>query len=658
MSKPTYAMLTIIVLSLASVGVHAEKPVQQEPELRIGFAQAKSGALSSEAKSTLAKNPLYPWLLAINSKQTLNAANNAQVLEVINNKPQDPSNLWLLEQWRAELIRRQDWSSMAMLDARFPDSSVANRCAILLSVPETGRNDLWQQNALAIWQNDSKPATHCQLVFDALNQRQAFSAQQLWQRFDRLLADDANDRMPELIARFSGPDALLAQQYASYLGKPLALPVSWPVNARSSAVLSKGLMAYARNNATQAESLLAGASKAYAFTHEQNAAVQSEIALWSLVNYEPTAESRFFIVPEKSRSANLREWYMRYLFTQNDDAKTLDGFKRLLPTQQQETRWLYFQARVLERLQQNKAAAELYRKASGSATFYGWLAAEQAKGPYALCPLEPNPTVKETAALNANPGLKRALWLWQLGEANYAIWEWNAAYKTLPAEQQRKAIEMAQQLGWYDRAVFSMESNDTNQRYYSLRFATPYLAQFKASSTQFGLNQSWLMAHARAESIFMPGVISSANARGLLQLLPSTAQAIAAKNSLPWLGDSSLFQPETNITLGAGALRDVIDSYPNKAYQAIGAYNAGPTPVNRWQNARPTLEPAFWIETIPYKETREYITRVLAFSVLYDWRLKQPIVPLSQRLLGDFSDKGVHPKMSCPMPAPPSQNKS
>ncbi len=652
MQNLTRATTIIIVLSLASICVRAEIAIPQASELRIGFAEAKSGQLSAASKATLQRNPLWPWLNAINLKQRIGTASATQVLESVNANPNDPSNVWLLGQWRAELIRRQEWPSMALLDARFPDNTVATRCAVLLSVPDAERNRLWQENALAIWQNESKPASHCQTVFDALNQIQPFSTQQLWQRFDHILADAANERLPELITRFAEPDASLARQYSAYLSDPQALQNPWPVNSRTATVLSKGLQALARKNTNQAQLLFTNVNTAYAFTPEQNIAVQSEIALWSMVNYEPGADARFFAVPEALRSANLREWYMRFLFAQNDDNKTLQGFKQLLPAQQQETRWLYFQARVLERLQQNNAALPLYRQAAQSATFYGWLAAERSNSPYALCPLEPSPSAKEAAALHAHTSLKRALWLWQLGEANYAIWEWNAAYKTLTVEQQRKAIEQAQEMGWYDRAVFSLESNDTNQRYYSLRFATPYLPEFQAASTQFGLNQSWLIAHARAESIFMPGVISSANARGLLQLLPSTAQAIAAKNALPWLGDDSLYQPETNIRLGAGALQDVIESYPNKAYQAIAAYNAGPTPVSRWQNARPTLEPAFWIETIPYKETREYITRVLAFSVLYDWRLKQPIVPLSQRLLGDFSEQNNHPKMRCPMPAP------
>jgi soluble lytic murein transglycosylase len=211
---------------------------------------------------------------------------------------------------------------------------------------------------------------------------------------------------------------------------------------------------------------------------------------------------------------------------------------------------------------------------------------------------------------------------------------------------------MAQQVGWYDRAVFSLEANEQNQRYYSLRFATPFSDYFNSAAKRFNLNRSWLTAHARAESIFMPDVTSSANARGLLQLLPSTAESIARQNGIAWQGPESLYQPDVNIVLGAGALRDVIDTFNGKAYQAIGAYNAGPTPVNRWLQARPALDPDFWIETVPFKETREYIPRVLAFSVIFDWRLKQPVLPISRRLIGDFSSPFKTAAMKCPAPEP------
>jgi soluble lytic murein transglycosylase len=65
---------------------------------------------------------------------------------------------------------------------------------------------------------------------------------------------------------------------------------------------------------------------------------------------------------------------------------------------------------------------------------------------------------------------------------------------------------------------------------------------------------------------------------------------------------------------------------------ATGAYNAGPNAVDRWLSERPAGEPAVWVETLPYYETRDYIPRVLAFSTLYDWRLQRPVARVSTRM--------------------------
>jgi soluble lytic murein transglycosylase len=593
---------------------------------------------------------LLPWLEAIQFKQGMST--NALPPVLIRSNAEDPANVWLIGQWRSELIRRQDWSASVQWQAQYPDSSTGSRCASLLAVESEKRDAAWQQTALAVWRTESKSPGHCAQVFEHLRINGTLDGMTVWQRFDRLLADDAEARLPEVIAAMSTGDAALAKRYLAVLNDATADVSDLPRDDRSTRVLTKSYSTQARKDPAQAMALLDANAGMFAFTPEQAQAVRHEIALWSLVNYLPEAESRYQALPEPARSANLREWYMRYRFSVNDDALTLTAFSQLLPSQQQEARWQYFKGRILERQGRRDEALPLYAAAAKSANFHGWLAADRLGADYTFCPLDQRMPAKERATLHAgNPGLQRALWLWQLGEASYAIWEWNAAFKNLNAEQQREAVAMAQEVGWYDRAVFSLEANELNPRYYGLRFATPYAAEFSAASARFRLDRAWLTAHARAESIFMPDVTSSANARGLLQLLPSTAEAIAVRNAIEWQGAESLYQPEVNIVLGAGALREVIDTYDGKAYLAIGAYNAGPTAVSRWLAARGSLDADFWIETVPFKETREYIPRVLSFSVIYDWRLKQPVMPISRRLSGDFSTGFKPVPLHCPSPA-------
>ncbi len=645
------AAAALVLAALFAMPAGAQTPVPQAAELRAAFAQAKNGSLPDDARARLAKHPLRPWLDALSWRSGIAQADGARVDALLSQDPDLPSSAWLVKQWRGELIRRQDWPAVAVWNARHPDDGAASRCAVLLSVDAGARDYAWQQNALALWLNESKPPAPCAAVFETLKSAGAIDAVRAWQRFDKLLAAGVRERMPEAVAALPAADAALAGRYLAFLDGNAA-DTAWPDDDRGRRVLQQGLLNLAKRDPAQAERLLATVPSATGFSAEQRNAVLSEIALWSLVDYLPDAERRYLAVPEAARSANLREWRMRNAFHAADDARTLTAFEQLLPAQREEPRWRYFKARVLQRLGKDDEAMVLYRQAAQSASYHGWLAAERLGTDYAFCPMEPLTDAKEHAALHRNPGLRRALWLWQLGEANTAIWEWNAAYPGLSPAQRRAALAMARDVGWYDRAVFSLDADDASQRLYSVRFATPYNEAFDAAAARFGIDRSWLTAHARAESVFMPEVTSGADARGLLQLLPTTAERIAQRNGMPWEGAASLYRPEVNIPLGAGALREVIDGYQGRAWLAIGAYNAGPTAVNRWLAARPSLEPEFWIETVPYKETREYIPRVLAFSVIYDWRLQRPVRPITQRLTGDFGQTARAVALRCPRPVP------
>ena len=135
---------------------------------------------------------------------------------------------------------------------------------------------------------------------------------------------------------------------------------------------------------------------------------------------------------------------------------------------------------------------------------------------------------------------------------------------------------------------------------------------------------------------------------GLMQVLPATGMAVARRIGVPWNGAQSLYDPTTNIVLGTAYLRQMLDRYGGQPYFAIAGYNAGPGPLQRWQSQRPGMDPDFWIETISYRETREYVARVLAFSTLYDWRLDSNAVPLSERMRGRNS--GARKQFRCPAP--------
>jgi soluble lytic murein transglycosylase len=73
--------------------------------------------------------------------------------------------------------------------------------------------------------------------------------------------------------------------------------------------------------------------------------------------------------------------------------------------------------------------------------------------------------------------------------------------------------------------------------------------------------------------------------------------------------------------------------------------------VARWLSQRAPNEPDLWIETIPYRETREYVARILAFSVIYDWRLHGKAVPVTRRMQGDAGARAAQREFVCPVPS-------
>ncbi|MEO6227028.1 MAG: transglycosylase SLT domain-containing protein, partial [Thermomonas sp.] len=300
-----------------------------------------------------------------------------------------------------------------------------------------------------------------------------------------------------------------------------------------------------------------------------------------------------------------------------------------------------------------KGAQAFYRQASLASDFHGFLAADKLQQPYALCPWTPRVTAMDKAVVARDHSLIRALQLFALDRKGWAVREWNDALSRFDDAQRRLAVEVAQDNGWFDRGVFGLV-NVGGQRYpdetrlYQLRFPLHHDASIRREAARNNLDPAWIAAEIRAESVFDPKARSSADARGLMQVLPGTGASVASKIGVPWNGGDSLYDADTNIVLGSAYLRQLMDKYGGKPYQVIAGYNAGPAPLNRWVSQRPTMDPDFWIETISYKETRDYVARVLAFSTVYDWRLNGDAVRLSDRLLG--SNGGSRKTFTCATP--------
>ena len=176
------------------------------------------------------------------------------------------------------------------------------------------------------------------------------------------------------------------------------------------------------------------------------------------------------------------------------------------------------------------------------------------------------------------------------------------------------------------------------------RFPVAHKDIFTRHARELDIPISWSLAVARQESAFMPDAKSSAGARGLMQLMPSTARIIARSEGIKYSSRNKLLEADFNIRLGSHYLRWMLGRYDNNRILASAAYNAGPGNVDKWLDADADLD--VWIETIPFKETRNYVKNVLAYSAIYNYLLEQESPFIFSGEKEQFGDRKPSEKVS------------
>lgn len=153
------------------------------------------------------------------------------------------------------------------------------------------------------------------------------------------------------------------------------------------------------------------------------------------------------------------------------------------------------------------------------------------------------------------------------------------------------------------------------------------------------VESAFLHALSRQESEFNPKAQSPVGARGLMQLMPQTAKAVARQFKVRYRLSKLTSDPSYNLMLGVAHLADLIDSYDGSYILTLVAYNAGGGRVSEWiekfgDPRDPRVDPIDWVERIPFTETREYVQKILTTAQIYRSRLAGPAKAL--RLVQDL----------------------
>ena len=166
-------------------------------------------------------------------------------------------------------------------------------------------------------------------------------------------------------------------------------------------------------------------------------------------------------------------------------------------------------------------------------------------------------------------------------------------------------------------SFFTLPMNQVPEIYWRLLFPQPYWGELVGDAGKNGLDPYLVASLIRQESEFNAGVVSHANAYGLMQLLPSVGKSMAKKDGLKRFDARQLLDPSVNLELGTTNLKQVLDRFGGQVEYALAAYNAGDRPVRQWLASNDYKDVPEFVESIPYSETRDYVQAILRNREMY-----------------------------------------
>ena len=519
--------------------------------------------------------------------------------------------------WLTSLANRRRWDWFVPRAADVASASLL--CDRLQGRLATGDIQGLASEALTRWSLPQKQPTECDSVFAWLRQQGLLTPALAESRTRAALAADNPRLAREFALDVPTEKAAPLLQWAQLLDSSKAALTAIAANPTASVepvALVAGFDHLARADSSSALALLPKLLARPDMTPAMQARLQRTAAMGAAYGRDPAAIAAFDQLPDSSVDNDVREWRVRAALWAGDYQKALAWIDEMPPTLSSQPRWRYWRARSVAATSGSEAAAPLYADLAGLRDFYGYLAADRIHHEYVLNAKASLDDEALQKAMAAQPGLIRAHALFDCGLADDAALEWAVALSASDNPGKLQAAHLAARWGWYTQSITTLaqvgEFDDVR-----LRYPRPYASAIAEASKLTQVPPDWILAVMRQESLFRDDAVSRAGARGLMQMTPTTAAAVAKRWHLPLPERDGAFDPPMDVQRGAAHLRDLLDKYGQLGL-TLAAYNAGAVPLARWAPTR-TMDADVWIENIPYGETRNYVQRIVEHIVAFAW---------------------------------------
>jgi len=639
LNKTMKRMLLIGAIALLSAPVGANVDIrllQQRQMFQDAESALNQGRLSQyhQLEQQLRDYPLHVYLQYNEIKRNLGQNNYKSIHRYLEDYPGTPLATRLQYAWLKSLARQKQWQTL--IDNFYYTSDKGLQCDFARALFAVNQNERAFSVLEGIWQTGKSLPDNCDYPIEVWHKAGGLTQVMVWERI-RLAMQARNVQLALYLAKYlKTEDQFWVRMWAKVRRDPnFVAQVHDRFKSQDTQqlrwVLADGIRRMSVTDAPSAAQLWYKWRDAFQFSSAEKDRIERRLTL-ALVKEDPEASKTWLSQLDlDTNHERVNELYVLNAFVDQDWDSAIEWLARFDDKEKQTDRWRYWHARALEGLGRLEESRTVYLLNADSRSYYGFLSADRAGMNYQFDhrPIAYQPAVLST--IEKIPAIERARELYALNRVVDARREWNFALQNLDNPQMLAAAQLASDWNWHDRAIVTL----AQAQYWDdleKRFPLAHRELVMSQARQQRINPAWAFAIIRQESAFSDDARSHAGAIGLMQLLPRTAREMARSLQIRF-SRNDLLDASTNVRLGINYLKQVKDKFKGNDLLATAAYNAGDFRVRQWLPKDGIIPADIWVESVPFAETRDYLQRVMTYTVIYEQRLGQHPVPLLDRML-------------------------
>ena len=617
------ALLLGALIGTAASATESEL-VRQRAAYRAALDHLVAGRSRSfrQAKAQLTGYALYPYLVYHELESRLADASDEEMRRFREAHAGLPVTRLLFRRWLRLLGERREWRRFLAHHEPGSDDPPTLRCYHLRALYGAGRREEALARVPELWVAGKSQPEACDPLFQTWIADGRLTQALAWERLQLALRADQQGLAGYLLRFFDEQQRPLARALHDVHREPHRVTRTGRFasdDPRTRAVIRHGLQRLAREDPRAADTAWRGYRRSHSFSEAGRAEVEGAIRVAMageglFPEARPEAPASGVAEAVARAAIHRQEWSEVRYWIERLPAGTLEG-----------ERWRYWHARALEATHPDSPRPRAaYEALARERNYYGFLAAQRIGAAFRLNNAEGEPDPAELERLRGVAAVQRALELYAVGDRVNARREWRRILPELDTGERVHALHLVVRSGWTTEGIRLANQARLHDRL-DFRFPLVHQADFRRVSRESDVPFSFLVAIARQESLFDPHGLSSAGAQGLMQLMPATAREVAKRMGRAAPSVEELRVPALNLEIAAHHLAGLSARYGDSRPLVAAAYNAGAGRLRRWIKDAAGTPMDVWIESIPFRETRNYVKNVLAFAVVYGQLTDQPV---------------------------------